>query len=225
MDYSDLLERNSSLFQNSDALLEIVYDHVTIEKWRQNQAELNRKNGNPAEWSNIGIILDDPYILVLRDLVKFPNSELRGYIRIVNRADLAGGRSVVIMAMLNNRILLLNQFRHSTRSWHFEFPRGFGEPGVAPIDQARAEIREEVAGEVIELVELGVMHSNTGLEAGSVQLYLAKLSSAGEPNKLEGIKALKWVTIDQLEDMIRDGVVTDGFTIAAYVRSKLKRLV
>lgn len=225
MNYSDLRRKNSSLFQNDDALLEIVSDDETIAKWHQTQIELSRKNGNPAEWSDIGIILDDPYILVLRDLVKFPDSELRGYIRIVNRADLAGGRSVVVMAMLNNRILLLNQFRHSTRSWHFEFPRGFGEPGIAPIDQARVEIKEEVAGEVVELIELGVMHSNTGLEAGSVQLYLAKLSSVGEPNKLEGIKALKWVTIDQLEEMIRNEVITDGFTIAAYVRSKLRHLV
>jgi hypothetical protein len=45
------------------------------------------------------------------------------------------------------------------------------------------------------------------------------------PNELEGIKSILWVTVAELEAMIRDGAITDGFTIAAFTRARLKGLI
>ena len=81
----------------------------------------------PTNWADIGVLLSDPYIIVLRDLVEFPNKEKNGYFRIINRADFNSSKSVVVMPFYDGKILLLRQYRHATRSWHLEIPRGFGE--------------------------------------------------------------------------------------------------
>jgi ADP-ribose pyrophosphatase len=123
---------------------------------------------------------------------------------------------------LKGKLLLLHNFRHATRSWHYEIPRGFGEPGVDSEDQAHFEIKEETGGKIGELIDLGDYFNNTGIEGNRVKLYLAELSSISDPNTAEGIESYKWVTVDQLEEMIATGEITDGFTIAAYTRAKLR---
>ena len=126
---------------------------------------------------------------------------------------------------MQGQILLLRQYRHATRSWHSEFPRGFGSADVGPRDNARKELMEETGGQIDALCDLGNYHINTGLEAVVVRLYFAKLRSVGTPNTEEGIERFEWVSLSSLEELIRGGQITDGFTIAAYSRAKLKGLV
>jgi ADP-ribose pyrophosphatase len=104
-------------------------------------------------------------------------------------------------------------------------PRGFGEPGVSAEDNARKELREEINGTAAELIDLGVYHNNTGSEGNQVELFFARMESVGEPASQEGIQRVEWVNVSRLEEMIAGGEITDGFTIAAYTRCKLRGLI
>jgi ADP-ribose pyrophosphatase len=75
------------------------------------------------------------------------------------------------------------------------------------------------------LVDLGILYSNTGIQGDAVRLFYAKLSSVGKPARSEGIESFRWVSVAGLEAMMRDGEITDGFTIAAYTRAKLRGLL
>lgn len=225
MEYQRLIEEFPALFDNRKATLKLVTDRAAIEAWQGMQRKQLRGSSLPTSWADIGVILDDPYIIVLRDLVEFHDGHRNGYIRIINRADLSGGRGSVVLPMLEGRIILLVQYRHATRAWHLEVPRGFGEPGISAAEQARREIREEIGGEIDELLDLGFMHNNTGMEASRVQLFLARLRSIKEPNQAEGIGDFQLATVDQFEQLIRDAELTDGFSIAAYARAKLRGLL
>jgi ADP-ribose pyrophosphatase len=68
----------------------------------------------------------------------------------------------------------------------------------------------------------GRFHSITGVDASNVRLFIAHLSRIGFPEINEGIKEFVKVTVEELENLITDGQITDGFTIATYVRAKLK---
>lgn len=220
--YKEILSIHPNLVSNENALLKVINDDHQIRDWmRQYKAKL-RTNRNPEDWGTIGVVLNDPYIVVLRDLVEFPGGRKGSYFRIINQADIRGGQGVVILAEKEKRYLLLHQFRHPTRSWSYEIPRGFGEPGVKAEEQAENEIREEVGGEISELVELGIYHSNTGLEGNKVKLFYAKLKSIGQPSEEEGIESFLWVSLEELEEMIASAKITDGFTIATYTRAKLR---
>jgi ADP-ribose pyrophosphatase len=150
---------------------------------------------------------------------------MRGYGRSVATASLKGGRATVVLPEHEGKILLVHLFRHVTRKWHHEIPRGYGEPNVSPEENAYKEIEEEIGGEVSELVNLGELYNNNGYEVIPVSLFYAKLKSVGKTNINEGIESLVWLTVEELEEWISSGKINDGFTIASYTRAKLKGLI
>ena len=130
MDYHTFVEKFPSLVDNENALLKIVLDQKTISEWEaKKEAELNQK-GLPLEWAKIGVVLDDPYNIIVRDLVQFPDGDMRGYGRSIATASLRGGKGVVVLPEYEGKIMLLHQYRHATRQWHYEVPRGYGEPNT-----------------------------------------------------------------------------------------------
>jgi ADP-ribose pyrophosphatase len=112
-----------------------------------------------AELDNPGIACEDPWLMVLRDPVRFP-SRVGTYFRIIEKPD--SGPGVAILPILHDRIILLQIFRHATRQVHVEIPRGFGEIGRPAAEQATGEISEEIGGKILRLVSLGPLHPNTG---------------------------------------------------------------
>lgn len=220
--YFALVEKSPSLFSNRDAPLRIILDPDEIRAWQGKKRETLKERGWPESWAEIGVILSDPYITVLRDLVEFPDQSRNGYFRIINTADFDNGQSVVIMPFYEGKVLLIHQFRHATRSWHLEFPRGYGEPETSSQQNAANEIFEELNGVIDRLHDLGPYHVNTASDNSNVRLFFAELSEFGEPNANEGIKEIKVITIQDLEEFIRAGEITDGFTIATYTRARLK---
>lgn len=226
MDYFSLSKYFPKLFENSNAVIHIVTDEHEVESWKKDRKKILAEKSQPEQWLEIGVVFEDPYIVILRDLVEFPGGYRNGYIRLYSRAYLEGGTTaVVILPEKDGKLLLRYQFRHATRSWHWEIPRSFGEPGVQAEDQARAEIEEEISGEIAELTNLGLYFNNTGLEGNPIYLFLAKMASVGEMQLEEGIEKLIWISVSEFEKMIADGDITDGFTIAAYTKAKLKGLI
>ncbi|NPV57627.1 MAG: NUDIX hydrolase [Anaerolineae bacterium] len=181
--------------------------------------------GKPAAWGDLGVVLDDPYFIILRDLVRFPSGRVGTYSRLINQADLHGGQSVVVLPIMGGKIGLLRQFRHATRRFHLEAPRGYGEPETPASLNAEKEIREEMGGTVVELVDLGTAHNNTGLEATEVQFYLGHVAGCEKPEQDEGIESIEWFNREEFESMIADGSITDGFTLTAYAKAKTMGLL
>lgn len=224
-DYMEFAKRHPELFENEHAMLKLVMDPDAIAAWRDTRRKELSERKLPLEWADIGIILNDQYILILRDLLEFPAGDRGSYFRVLNQADLSGGQGVVVLPAMNDKYLLLRQYRHPTRSWSYEVPRGFGEPGIPAEEQARKEVSEETNGEIAELIDLGIYHSNTGLEGNKVRLFYANLKSIGEPAQAEGISSYIWVSLAELEEMIATAKICDGFTVAAYTRAKLRGIL
>ena len=225
MNYFEFQKKHPHHFENQGALLKIILDQKIIAEWEaQKEAELKQK-GLPLEWARIGIVLDDPYNIVVRDLVQFPDGDMRGYGRAIATATLKGGRGAVILPEYRGKIMLLHQYRHPTRQWHYEVPRGYGEPDTPADANALKEIEEETGGKVEELTSLGEFHNNTGFEAASVALFYARLASVGNADVNEGIESFVWLTVKELEEWIASEKITDGFTIAAYTKAKLRGLI
>ncbi|WKZ38716.1 MAG: NUDIX hydrolase [Anaerolineales bacterium] len=225
MNYYELLSKFPNLIGDNDALIKIVQEPDAIKDWQeQRQKELASKN-LPQNWADIGVVFHDPYFFVVRDLVQFPNGRLNGYCRVLSEANLSGGHGAVVLPEYEGKVMLLHQYRHPTRKWHYEVPRGYGELNTPAEENARKEVEEETGGTIEKLVNLGEFYNNTGFEGGAVSLFYAKLSSIGQPNEDEGIESFVWLTVKELEEWIANEKITDGFTIAAYTKAKLKGLI
>lgn len=224
-DYAELIQSFPELFDAEDAPLKILKDPKEILNYQDQHKKFLLENHLPEEWANIGIVLSDPYIIVLRDLVQFPDGHKNGYCRIVFRPELHKAAGVAVLPVYENRILLISHFRHSTRSWHLEVPRGYGEIMISAEENARKEIDEEIGGEISELTGLGSLYPETGFERQCVDLFMCRLTKFGKPDINEGITDIYTYTIEEFENAICEGEINDSFTIACYARAKLRDLI
>jgi ADP-ribose pyrophosphatase len=222
--YQDIREGRPELFVNPDgAPIEILLDPADVAAAEEAAAAQLAQYRLPAEWAATGVVYVDPFLMILRDAVRSP-AGLGTYIRAINAGNAAG---VVILPRYRGDIVLIRHFRHSTREWHLEVPRGFGTIGSGAEDDARRELEEEIGVPATKLEPLGVVYPDTGASGTPVQLFHAEVEQ--EPrqgsDKVEAIDAIRLVSPAELTTLIADGTITDGFTIAAFTRAMLRGLL
>jgi ADP-ribose pyrophosphatase len=222
-EYLALVQKYPALFENpSDDCITVLLDRAEIVRVEEEVGQRLVKQGLPAAWARIGIVYQDQYITTLRDAVRFPDGTLGTYTRNVVVDSTPG---VIVLPMYQGQILLIRHFRHATRSWHLEIPRGYGIPGASGEENARRELDEEIGGKCARLISLGQMHPDSGITSDNLELFYAELQSYGKPEVSEAINAILPISAAEFEELIRANKITDSFTIVAYARAKLHGVI
>ncbi|GHO98986.1 ADP-ribose pyrophosphatase [Reticulibacter mediterranei] len=221
--YFELVQRYPELFSNPSADgITIELNPEKIQQIEQTVMQRLSEQGLPTEWGNVGIAYEDQYLLLLRDAVYFGNGKPGTYIRSIQEASAPG---VIILPVYQDRIVLTHHFRHATRSWHLELPRGFGLPTMSSEENARRELYEEIGASTATLHYLGRAHADTGMSTNCNEFFFARIQNYGPSDRFEGINKLELVTISELERLIRENSITDSFTIIAYTQAKLHNML
>jgi ADP-ribose pyrophosphatase len=192
--------------------IEIVIDLRKIKKI------LNERRMKYPEYSpEIGIVFEDEYILITRDPVIFPSGHMDTYLRIFEKAGFDGPVGVVILPVCNGLILLRKNFRHATRRWELELPRGLRDKGLKITDALYQEITEEVGLKVRKFFEIGEINGNTGLLVDTAKAYWVSLefgNPAPKPERSEALGQFVLVNPPNLLNKIKNGEIRDGFTLS-----------
>jgi ADP-ribose pyrophosphatase len=170
----------------------------------------------------VGVLLDDPHLVVVREPVELTGGRRRTFVRSLAPHNTAG---VVILARIGFDIALVRHFRHASRRWHLELPRGFGTTHMSPADDARRELREELGAEVTDLRHLGVVYADAGMHATATHLFYADAVRRHEPDGDEGISDILLLAPAELAGLVADGAVDDSFTLAACARAAAQGLI
>lgn len=220
--YIELMKRRPDLFYNTDNLaIEVITDLDKIYNIEKEMAEQYIKDGYPENWAKVGIIFKDKYITILRDAVIFGGKISGVYDRIIMNNNKYEG--VIILPIFNGEIVLINHFRHSIRDWQLEIPMGFLEKNLSFKENAIKEIKEEINGNVSTIEPIGELLTDAGIGNKRIILYCANLISYGESNDVcEPIKDIKTYSLDEVEDLIYKGIITDSLTIGAIFKFKLR---
>jgi ADP-ribose pyrophosphatase len=131
---------------------------------------------------------------------------------------LGGPVGVALLPVRDGRVYLRRAFRHATRQWELECPRGFRSAGDSVEGTARHEAEEELGIAVEGVEELGAVYANTGLLAGGARAFLVHLADTPSERTHESHEALGEVvalTPTELMGAIARGEVRDGFTLSA----------
>lgn len=218
--YLELVQRRPGQFANPPGdIYEILLDAERIALAQAEAEQRRRDEGLPAGDLRVGVLAEDPYLLVMRDAVRFADGSLGLY----NRLLVPSGAAV--LPVLGDSVVLLNRFRHGTRRWHLEAPRGSLSGTGTREAEARRELFEETGAQASTVVDLGELHSTTGCLDEVHQLYLARVAAIGTPDKHEAIAALETIPLDQFQAMLADGRITDGPTLALFLRARLRGLI
>lgn len=220
--YLTLMQERPELFRNLDepGEIKIIHDPERIRTEQSRlQAEMRAK-GQPEHYIEIGVLSEDQWFWVVRDLVEFPGGKIGGYIRFINRVSNAeGGFNVVMMCALGDQVLMIRKFRHEERSWSWEFPRGFGEPGLSAEENAQKELEEEIGAKALRLTLL----TSVAEEKGGTAVFYAELDPT-QKIKLdagEGLASYRWVSLSELDELVRQGKLGDWFSLWAYALAKM----
>ena len=154
-------------------------------------------------YSKIGVIAEDQYWMWLRDAVSFPGGVPGTYNRIVWKQGISGRPGVVVLPVLSSGKIVVNiNFRHATRSWEMELPRGARKPEEETVVAAKRELREETGCCAQELILLGEVAPETGLVSGVMDVYFCKVEQqkARHQDESEAIAQNLELTTKQLNE-------------------------
>jgi ADP-ribose pyrophosphatase len=132
---------------------------------------------------------------------------------------------VAILGRYRGDFVLVRHFRHPSRTWHLEIPRGAVEGGEDPAHAAHVEVSEEIGGTISTLLRLGLLHGASALMRHSVVLVYAELEGIGTPALGEGIAEIVLVPPRDIERLVIEGAVTDAFTVAALYQARLRGIL
>lgn len=183
------------------------------------------------ESGDLPIVYCDRYVSVVEDSVTFPNHKVGKYLRLFNSSELYGDHGIVLIPIWQHRIYLIRLFRHPTRAWELEFPRGFAEIGCSLEENAKRETLEELGVNINGLELLGSVCPNTGLLTTRANVCLVELAAEPKIEKSEAadeaISIYESHTSESLWRKIADGGIRCGFTLSAlmlaFARGRLER--
>jgi ADP-ribose pyrophosphatase len=115
---------------------------------------------------------------------------------------------------------LVEQFRYPLRARRWEFPQGTA-PDLAevePTELAARELKEETGLRAASFEALGQLDTAPGMSSQRGWVFLATGISEGEPDREHEEQDMRsdWFSREDVEQMMRSGVIADAQSIAAY---------
>lgn len=161
-------------------------------------------------------VLENAFIRVDTDAVRFPNGALGNYSTVTSGT----GLGVIAIPFVNFRgtphLGLVRQYRYPTGEFTLEFPRG-GSDDLS-LDEAARELIEETGLDYRAATRLGTLRPDTGILTTQVAVWKTMHSAEHlRPGHVEDETGAKveWYSYGELLGMIRNGKITCGMTLAA----------
>jgi ADP-ribose pyrophosphatase len=165
--------------------IEITLNPELIQKI-ENQTRLRLiSKGTPEvdaeKWSTVGVVAEDNYWLWVRDAVIFPSGVYGTYDRIMWKSGLDGAPGVAILAILSSKKVIVNiSYRHATRGWEIELPRGQRRIGESLEKAAARELKEETGYQFSKCTLLGTVAPDAGTSMCLVPIFCCEVNHSGE---------------------------------------------
>lgn len=185
-DYFNLIQKYPEAFGRTGCWklgeIEIATQPEEIKRIEKFVSQRFIRMGYPEEiaqkYSACGIVAEDHYWIWIRDAVTFPGGIPGTYDRIIRKSELSGVHGTVILPVLENKkILVIVNFRHATRSWEMELPRGARKNQETPEQTAARQLDEETGCLAKEFTYLGDVAPSTSIINGTIPVYFARIVS------------------------------------------------
>lgn len=161
------------------------------------------------------------WMTVREDRIRRPDGSA-GIYGVVDKPTYA-----LVVACDGDRFHLVEQFRYPIGLRRWEFPQGTapGRVDLEPLELAARELREETGLRAASMVRLGQLDVAPGMSSQRGWVFLATGLTAGEHDREHEEQDMRsqWFSAEQIEQMIRDGAITDAQTIAAWAMVLLNR--
>jgi 8-oxo-dGTP pyrophosphatase MutT (NUDIX family) len=159
-------------------------------------------------------IYRNPWLIFREDDIRRPDGS-PGIYAVVDKPTYA-----LVMPYDGARFRLVEQFRYPVGARRWEFPQGTA-PDLAdaePAELAARELREETGLTAASFEALGLLDVAPGMTSQRGWVFLATGISEGETDREHEEQDMRseWFSRQDVEEMIRSGVMVDSQSLAAY---------
>lgn len=205
--YFSLIEERPEQFRSSEL--------ICIEKDVDKIMEYEKKTGK-----KIGVVYQSDYNFFVVDLIRDSDGTYYTYERLL---PVIKQGAVVAMTKCGNQFVILRQYRHAIQGFQYAFPRGFGETGITAEENVKKEVKEELNAVVKKMEYLGKVIADSGLCGNEVSVFLCEVEGFAERYGYEGIESVVTLDEEKLNAWIKKGLITDGYSLAAYGMYKARQ--
>ena len=168
----------------------------------------------PIERMSSREVYRNSWMTVREDAIRRPDGS-HGIYGVIDKPTYA-----LVVARDGDLFHLVEQFRYPIGLRRWEFPQGTApdRADLEPLELAARELREETGLRADSLVRLGQLDVAPGMSSQRGWVFLATGLTQGEHEREHEEQDMHsaWFTGAQIEQMIRDGDITDAQTIAAW---------
>jgi ADP-ribose pyrophosphatase len=157
-------------------------------------------------------VYQSPWVNLYLDNVKFPN----GF--VIEKFHVLDFDHTAVAAVVENEsgnILFARIYRYITDTTNWEIPAGGVDPGETIIDAGRREVLEET-GYTTENHQL--IYSYYPMNGSANKFFHVVFCRAVDQNQefdRNEVSEIRWVSRNEVEEMIKDKVISDGYTLTA----------
>lgn len=148
---------------------------------------------------------------VYLDTIQLPGGE------VVTREYTRHKGAVAVVACTDeNKIILVNQYRHPTKGYVLEIPAGKLDQGEDPKTCAIRELEEETGYLCQDIVRLTSLYTTPGYSGELLHLYFASNLRSGKIKREEGEEIyleVMEISLDEVLSLIKEEKIKDGKTI------------
>lgn len=161
---------------------------------------------------NRKVIYESDYVCLYADKVKLPN----GYI-IEKYHQIHYPHEAVSIVVFNEKdeVLLIQSKRYTVMRLEWEIPAGRVETGESKEEAARRECMEETGCTLKELKFLCSHNPSNGMSDCICHVFAARVDTESMNFDENEVKSKKWVSKDNVLEMLRNNGTKDGVSILA----------
>jgi len=179
--------------------------------------------GRPQPWrvQSSAVIADCRIFKVRKDVVVNPRTDQPHEMFVLEQPNWVN----VIPLTTGDQVIMVEQWRHGSRSVQLETPGGLMNDGETPEQSARRELLEETGYEAGQIVLLGTVHPNPAIQTNLQHYVLAtNCRKVAEPNLDQGEDInVKLAPLADVPRMIQVGEITHGIVIGGFYWLNLYR--
>jgi ADP-ribose pyrophosphatase len=156
--------------------------------------------------------IKNPWWTYRKDEVQLPTGK-QGEYHFVH----VNGSSMVIPILNDGRMILVSQYRYLVGRESIEFPCGSVKDGSTHEETARLELAEESGYEAQELKCVAEFNPYNGVTDEMCKVFIARGLSPvdAKPDETEEFERII-LEPKEFDEKVRDGIIWDGMTLAAW---------
>jgi ADP-ribose pyrophosphatase len=164
-------------------------------------------------------IFEGKIISLQVDTVRLPNGET------ATREIVRHPGAVAVVALIENKMLVVEQFRKPLEKVQVEIPAGKLDAGEEPVEAAKRELEEETGYRARSIEHLHSFSTSPGFAEEVVHLYFTDDLEQGNVHlDDEEFLTCEAITIDQAMAYIKEGRISDAKTLLAVYAWRMRTL-